>query len=117
MAVAEEAKSVMAPVTSLVLVPQTVTVAFGELLLTVLAMEVVPEVVVVAAAVGEVSVPPPMENLLVVMKAAAVEVGEVNLLVVAAGEGAAKVAYLANARQDLDHLARFLMFPPPVVPE
>lgn len=116
MAVAEEAKSVMAPVTSLVLVPQTVTVAFGELLLTVLAMEVVPEVVVVAAAVGEVSVPPPMENLLVVMKAAAVEVGEVNLLV-AAGEGAAKVAYLANARQDLDHLARFLMFPPPVVPE
>lgn len=116
MAVAEEAKSVMAPVTSLVLVPQTVTVAFGELLLTVLAMEVVPEVVVVAAAVGEVSVPPPMENLLVVMKAAAVEVAEVNLLV-AAGEGAAKVAYLANARQDLDHLARFLMFPPPVVPE
>lgn len=116
MAVAEEAKSVMAPVTSLVLVPQTVTVAFGELLLTVLAMEVVPEVVVVAAAVGEVSVPPPMENLLVVMKAAAVEVGEVNLLV-AAGEGAAKVSYLANARQDLDHLARFLMFPPPVVPE
>lgn len=116
MAVAEEAKSVMAPVTSLVLVPQTVTVAFGELLLTVLAMEVVPEVVVVAAAVGEVSVPPPMENLLVVMKAAAVEVGEVNLLV-AAGEGAVKVAYLANARQDLDHLARFLMFPPPVVPE
>lgn len=95
-------------------------VAFGELLLTVLAMEADPEVVVVAAAVGAVS--PPMEKVTravkqeVVVKAAVVEVGAVNLLV-AAGDEAAKVAHLANAGQDLDHLAQFLMLLPPVVPE
>jgi hypothetical protein len=96
-------------------------VALVEVLLTVLAMAAVQEVVAVAVVVG--AVPPlkqevtlPVKQEVVKVKMAVVEVGAVNWLE-AAVDGAVKVAHLANAGKDLDHLAQVLMLLLIMVPE
>lgn len=86
-------------------------VASAEALLTVFAMAVVLEVAVVAV-VAEAVLPHIKEVTLAgkqeVVKVVVVVVQVVDLLE-AVGDGAVKVAHLANAGQDLDHLPQFLM--------